>query len=56
MSSSLNSVVVITIEADSQGASKALKTLLLLSSPNLWPNKLEISKKIPGRTLVIPKD
>jgi len=41
----LNSVVVIIIEADSQGALKALKTLLLLLLSNLWPNKLEILKK-----------
>ena len=56
MSLSLNSVVVITIEADSQGVLKVLKTLLLLLLPNLWLNKLEILKKIPSRTLVIPKD
>jgi hypothetical protein len=63
MSSSSNSVAVIAIEADSQGALKALKTpktsLVLLSpdlSPGLQPNKLGISRKIPGRTLVVPKD
>jgi hypothetical protein len=37
MSSSSNSVIVITIEADSQGALKALKILSLLLSPNLLP-------------------
>ena len=56
MSSSSNSVTVIAIEADSQGASKALKILSLLSSLNLWPNKLGILKKIPSRTSVMPKD
>jgi hypothetical protein len=60
MSSSSNSVTVITIEADSQGASKALKTSSLLSSPDLLPtfqpDKLGISKKIPSRTSVVLKD
>jgi hypothetical protein len=45
MSSLLNGVAVVAIEADSQGASKASKTLSLPSSPDLWPDKLEISKK-----------
>jgi hypothetical protein len=58
MSSSSNSVV--TIEADSQGASKALKTPSLLLSPDLLPdlqpNKLGITREIPGRTSVVPKD
>jgi hypothetical protein len=35
MSSLLNSVIVIAIEADSQGASKVLKTALLLLLPDL---------------------
>jgi hypothetical protein len=63
MSSSSNSVAVVAIEADSQGAlkaSKTPKTSLVLSSPDLspglQPNKLGISRKIPGRTLVVPKD
>jgi hypothetical protein len=56
MSSSSNGVIVVAIEADSQGASKASKTSSLPLSPNLWPNKLGISKKIPGRTSVMPKD
>ena len=56
MSSSSNGVAVIAIEADSQGASKASKTSSLPLSPNLWPNKLGISKKIPGKTSVVPKD
>jgi hypothetical protein len=49
----LNSVVVATKEVNSQGL---LKALLLLLSPNLRPKKLGITKKIPNRTLVIPKD
>ena len=63
MSSSSNSVTVITVEADSQRASKTLKTLKtssLLSSPDLsptfQPDKLRIPKKIPGRTSVVPED
>ena len=60
MSSSSNGVTVIAVEADSQGASKASKTSSLLSSPNLsptfQPDKLGISKKIPGRTSVVPED
>jgi hypothetical protein len=60
MSLSLNGVVVVAVEADSQGSSKASKALLLLlsptPSPNLWPNKLETHKKIPNRTSVVPKD
>ena len=57
---SSNSVAVIIIEADSQGALKASKTSSLLSSPDLSPtfqsNKLGISKKIPGRTSVVSED
>ena len=57
---SSNSVAVIIIEADSQGASKASKTSSLLSlpdlSPTFQPDKLGISKKIPGRTSVVPED
>jgi hypothetical protein len=56
MSSSSNSVVVVAIKADSQGALKALKILSLPSSPDLWPDKLGISKKIPGKTSVMPED
>jgi hypothetical protein len=56
MSLLLNGVIVVAIEADSQGALKALKTLSLLLSPNLWPNKLGILKKIPNKTLVMLKD
>jgi hypothetical protein len=63
MSSSSNGVIVIAIEADSQGASKTSKTSktssLLLSpdlSPTFQPDKLGIPKKIPGRTLVVPED
>jgi hypothetical protein len=53
MSSSSNSVIVITIEVDSKALSKVLSLLLL---PDLWPNKLGITKEIPGRTSVMPKD
>jgi hypothetical protein len=57
---SLNGVIVVAVEADSQGSSKALKALLLLLLPtlllNLWLNKLGIYKEIPSRTLVVPKD
>jgi hypothetical protein len=60
MSLSSNSVAIITIEANSQGLSKASKALSLLlsptSSPNLRPNKLGIHKEIPSKTLVVPKD
>jgi hypothetical protein len=56
MSSLSNGVIVIAIEANSQGVLKALKTLSLPLSPNLWPDKLEISKKILNRTLVMSKD
>jgi hypothetical protein len=56
----LNSVIVITIEADSQGLLKVLKALLLLLLltllPNLWLNKLRIHKKILSKTLVMLKD
>jgi len=56
----LNSVIVVVIEADSQGLLKALKVLLLLLLStllsNLWPNKLGIPKEIPSKTLVVPKD
>ena len=55
----LNSI----INTNSKGLLKALKALSVLSSPNsspsLWPNKLEIFKKILSRTLEIlkvPKD
>jgi hypothetical protein len=51
MSSSSNSVAVV-IEADSQGASKQSSLLL---SPDLRPNKLGITKTIPGKTSVVPK-
>jgi hypothetical protein len=51
--SSSNSVIVAAIEVDSQGL---LKALLLPSSPDLRPKKLGITKKIPGRTSVMPKD
>jgi hypothetical protein len=51
MSSSPNNIIV-TIEADSQGA---LKQLLLLLSLDLRPNKLGITKKIPSKTSVVPK-
>jgi hypothetical protein len=54
MSSSSNSVVV-AIEVDSQESSKASKASSLLSSPDLQPKKLGISKKIPGRTSVMPE-
>jgi hypothetical protein len=53
MSSSSNSVIVVAIKVDSKAL---LKVLLLLLSPNLRLNKLEITKEIPGRTLVMPKD
>jgi hypothetical protein len=54
MSLLLNGVAVVAIEADSQG----LLSLLLLPTPlpDLRLNKLGIHKKIPGRTLVVPKD
>jgi hypothetical protein len=51
------------INTNSKGLLKALKAPLVLLlpdlSPSLWPNKLEIFEKIPGRTLEIlkvPKD
>ena len=56
MSSSLNSIAVVVIEADSLGVLKASKTSLLPSLPDLWLDKLRISKKIPGRTSVMLKD
>ena len=51
------------ININSKGLLKALKALLVLLLPNLlpslWPNKLEIFKKILSKTLEIlkvPKD
>jgi hypothetical protein len=55
----LNSVVVIAIEVDSQALPEALKgskSLLLPSLSNLLPNKLGITRKIPSRTMAIPKN
>jgi hypothetical protein len=55
----LNSVMVVTIEVNSQAlleALKGLKLLLLLLLPNLLPNKLGITRKIPGRTMAVPKN
>ena len=55
MSLSLNSA----INTNSKGLLKALKApsvlLLLNLRPNLWPNKLGITKKIPSKTFVVPK-
>jgi hypothetical protein len=55
MSLSLNGI----INTDFKGLLKALKALLVLSSPNsspsLRPNKSGIFKKIPDRTLEISK-
>jgi hypothetical protein len=45
-------VLQLLIEADSQGASKQSS---LPSSPDFRPNKLGITKKMPGKTSVVPE-
>jgi hypothetical protein len=59
MSPSLNSVVVVAVEVDSQAspeASKGSKSPSLSSSPDFLPDKLGITRKIPGRTMAVPKN